>query len=100
DWTQTDPADKAYIAHKPAFAAVATSGNKADVGLPYVDNTSDANKPVSTATQTALNAKVNTSKLGVANGVATLGSDGKVPAAQLPSYVDDVVEAASQAAFP
>lgn len=27
-----------------------------------------------------------------ANGLATLGSDGKVPASQLPSYVDDVVE--------
>lgn len=32
--------------------------NKSDVGLSNVDNTSDANKPVSTATQTALNAKV------------------------------------------
>lgn len=31
---------------------------KADVGLGSVDNTSDANKPVSTATQTALNGKV------------------------------------------
>jgi hypothetical protein len=30
---------------------------KGDVGLGSVDNTSDANKPVSTATQTALNAK-------------------------------------------
>ena len=33
---------------------------KADVGLGNVDNTSDANKPISTATQTALNAKQNT----------------------------------------
>lgn len=32
---------------------------KSDVGLSNVDNTSDANKPVSTATQTALNAKFN-----------------------------------------
>jgi hypothetical protein len=32
---------------------------KADVGLGNADNTSDANKPVSTATQTALNAKQN-----------------------------------------
>jgi len=30
---------------------------------------------------------------GVANGVATLGSDGKVPSAQLPSFVDDVIDA-------
>lgn len=39
------------------------SGNidltKSDVGLGNVDNTSDANKPISTATQTALNGKQN-----------------------------------------
>ena len=32
--------------------------NKNDVGLNNVDNTSDTNKPISTATQTALNSKV------------------------------------------
>lgn len=32
---------------------------KSDIGLGNVDNTSDANKPVSTATQTALNLKAN-----------------------------------------
>jgi hypothetical protein len=32
--------------------------NKADVGLSNVDNTSDLNKPISNATQTALNGKV------------------------------------------
>ena len=31
--------------------------NKADIGLDLVDNTSDLNKPISTATQTALNGK-------------------------------------------
>ena len=45
------------------------SGNidlsKSDVGLGNVDNTSDANKPVSTATQTALDTKTN--KLVVTN---------------------------------
>jgi hypothetical protein len=39
--------------------------NKTAVGLGNVDNTSDANKPVSTATQTALDAKTN--KLIVTN---------------------------------
>ena len=34
---------------------------KSDVGLSNVDNTSDANKPVSTAMQTALNGKANSS---------------------------------------
>jgi len=49
---------------------------KADVGLGNVDNTSDANKPVSSATQTALNAKADSSTVtsglaGKANTVHT-----------------------------
>ena len=39
---------------------------KGDVGLGNVDNTSDANKPISTATQTALDAKAN--KTNIING--------------------------------
>lgn len=37
---------------------------KADVGLGNVDNTSDLDKPISTATQTALNAKADASVIG------------------------------------
>jgi hypothetical protein len=54
------------------------SGNidlsKSDVGLGNVDNTSDANKPISTATQTALNAKQATLTLTTtgSSGAATL----------------------------
>jgi hypothetical protein len=40
------------------------SVTKAQVGLGNADNTSDANKPISTATQTALNAKENTITAG------------------------------------
>ena len=36
---------------------------------------------------------VATTQLGANSGVATLGSDGKVPSSQLPSFVDDVVDA-------
>jgi hypothetical protein len=43
-----------------AVVAVTNDYTKAQVGLGNVDNTSDAGKPVSTATQTALNAKENT----------------------------------------
>lgn len=50
--------------------------DKTDVGLGNVTN----------------DAQVKRSEMGVANGVATLGQDGKVPSAQLPSYVDDVIE--------
>lgn len=42
----------------------------------------------------------NSANKGVANGYASLGADGKVPSGQLPAYVDEVVEAASVAAFP
>lgn len=103
---------------------------KANIGLGNVDNTSDANKPISTATQTALNLKANTadlgalatkdsltktdvglgnvtndaqvkrSEMGVANGVATLDTTGRVPSSQLPSYVDDVLEYDSFSDFP
>lgn len=45
------------VAGKPLSANV--SLDKIDVGLSNVDNTSDANKPISTATQTALNLKAN-----------------------------------------
>lgn len=37
-------------------------------------------------------AQVKRSEMGVANGVATLDADGKVPSAQLPSYVDDIID--------
>ena len=43
--------------------------------------------------QEQLDSKIPASEKGQPNGVATLGADGLVPAAQLPSYVDDVVEA-------
>lgn len=36
--------------------------------------------------------KVGVSDKGVANGIASLDAYGKVPSAQLPSYVDDVIE--------
>ena len=65
---------------------------KNDMNLSNVDNTSDLNKPISTATQTALNGKLATGLKGAANGLAELDGNGKVPASQLPSYVDDVIE--------
>ncbi|MCE2824916.1 MAG: hypothetical protein LW718_05885, partial [Sediminibacterium sp.] len=59
---------------------------KNTLGLNNVDNTSDINKPISSLTQTALNLKVNTSSIAVANGVASLDANGRVPQIQLPSF--------------
>jgi hypothetical protein len=54
-----------------SFAALkaAMSFVKADVGLANVDNTSDANKPISTATQTALDGKAGTGHTHTASGI-------------------------------
>jgi hypothetical protein len=48
----------------PTFTGTVSGVTKAMVGLGSVDNTADAAKPVSTATQTALNLKVDSSTLG------------------------------------
>lgn len=62
---------------------------KSDVALGNVDNTSDINKPISTATQTALNLKANSSALSTVaisgayndlTGKPTLGSSASHPA--------------------
>lgn len=80
--------------------ASSVAAMKAAFSLDNVTNTSDANKPVSTAQQTALDLKVNTSAIGAANGVAPLDSGAKVPSVYLPSFVDDVLEYADVGAFP
>lgn len=63
----------AYVPTSRTVAGKALSANvtivKGDVGLGSVDNTSDVNKPVSTAQQTALNAKVNTADVAGLNTV-------------------------------
>jgi len=55
-----------------------TSVSKDDIGLGNVDNTSDVNKPISSATQTALNAKqatlVSATNIKTINGSSILGS--------------------------
>jgi len=60
---------------------------KSDVGLGNVDNTSDLGKPISTATQSALDLKQSLSEKGQADGYASLDNGGKVPVAQLPASV-------------
>ena len=65
-----------------------------------IDNTSDLNKPISTATQTALNLKENTANKNTANGYAGLGSDGKLISSQLPSItITDTFVVGSQSAM-
>lgn len=73
---------------------------KGDVGLGNVDNTSDAAKPISTATQTALNLKQNLSEKGAVNGYASLDASGVVPTSQIPPLaINDTFIVASEAAM-
>lgn len=66
----------------------ATAYQKPSGGIPASD--------MATAVQTVLTAAGNaipSTQKGAASGVATLDANGKVPSEQLPSYVDDVIEA-------
>ena len=60
------------------------STTKSDVGLSNADNTSDLNKPISTATQTALDDKEDTINKGVANGYAPTDGSNRIPESFLP----------------
>ena len=70
---QTQIDSKAPIAD-PTFTGTVSGISKSMVGLGNVDNTADADKPVSTATQTALDAKLNLSG-GTMTGKITLDGD-------------------------
>jgi hypothetical protein len=64
-----------------------TGLTKNDVGLNQVDNTSDLNKPLSSATGAALAFKQDKSEKGISNGYPSLDGGGKIPTAQLPDSV-------------
>lgn len=68
-------------ANSADLATIATSGSYSDL----------ADKPTIPSSAADVSA-VAASAVGSANGVASLDSNGRVPASQLPSYVDDVVE--------
>ena len=85
------------------LAGLGYSANK------YLGSTDDsivwADPPTLTAANVGLGNVTNVTQiplsyLGAANGVATLNGSGLIPATQLPSYVDDVLEFANLAALP
>lgn len=103
---QTLKSEIALKANSADLATVATSGSYNDLSnkptIPTVDQTygaSSANaqsgvavaEAIATVTTQSIGA-IPTSEKGAASGVAQLDANGKVPSAQLPSFVDDVVE--------
>lgn len=106
---------------------ITASELKIGLSLNNVDNTSDVNKPVSTAQQAAIDEAESDAKTyaqaqatyavglaqldaaakyipltqkGAESGVCPLGSDSKVSSTYLPSYVDDIIEVASYSELP
>lgn len=94
------------ISNKTAAIPAATASAYGVVKVDTAVNDTSANPVQNKAVQTAITNAINkaayipTSLKGANNGVAELGSDGKVPSSQLPSYVDDVLEYESQSKFP
>ncbi len=77
-------------AYKSKLDGIAAGANKTVVDSTL--NASSENPVQNKAVKTALDKKLDASLKGSAGGIAELGADGKVPAAQLPSFVDDVTE--------
>lgn len=76
-WEKIDNTDQVSSVAGRQGAVVLT---KSDVGLANVDNTTDANKPISTATQTALNNTVSSGSVVGDNLVLTKVGGGQVTA--------------------
>lgn len=117
DWNQSESHFYNYIKNKPALGTaaaldVAASGNASSTQVVKGDDTrltdsrpaSDVSAWAKASTKPSYTASevgaIPSSEKGAASGVAELDSNGKVPSSQLPSYVDDVLEYASQSAFP
>lgn len=77
----------------------------------FAGNTTGSLSALATTAKTSLLAAINeihglvlaripASEKGSANGVATLDGTGRIPSAQLPGFVDDVLEFANLAALP
>lgn len=82
---------------RPVGAVVSVNG-KIGVVVLTQDDVGDGATYVRThhdltdALVTLINGAIQSTEKGAASGVASLDSSGKVPSAQLPSYVDDVIE--------
>lgn len=81
-------------------ADLTVAQTKTALALDNVDNTSDVNKPVSSAMTTQLNLKVNSSLIGAASGIVPLDSGSKIPTTYLPALaISDTFVVANQAAM-
>ena len=113
---QATPDDVKYPTEKLVKDSLDLKSNIADIYIisvldtKFADNaTNDRSRTNHTGTQAiatvinlqaSIDSKQNISEKGQANGYAELDGASKVPASQLPSYVDDILEYATSANFP
>ena len=74
----------------PTFTGTVAGVTKSHVGLGSVDNTSDADKPISSATQTALNAKLALAGGTMTGDLTLTGAPTQALHAATKAYVDNV----------
>ena len=96
---KADTAGAADTAAEATHAAAADTATKLAAAVTINGVDFDGSKAI-TINAVDATARIAASEKGAVNGVATLDAAGKVPAAQLPSYVDDVKEFENKAAFP
>lgn len=87
DWNQGNDAADDYIKNKPANLVQ-------DASYVHTDNN------FTNAEKAKTDGAIQSTEKGVANGVAELDANGKVPTSQLPAYVDDVLSYNSLSDFP
>jgi hypothetical protein len=97
--SDSDPIDAKDLARKGYVDQKAADEAAAKIEDAIADGVTDK-APSQNAVYDALALKLDQASKGVANGVAELDGSGKVPSAQLPSYVDDVIESADFASLP
>lgn len=103
----TPDANKAVDVTVPTKTSDLTNDSDfvSDANYTHIDvdsalDSSSSNPVENQAIVTALGSKLDTSLKGANSGLAELDANGKVPTSQLPSFVDDVIEAANYAALP
>lgn len=96
---KADTAGAADTAAEATHAAAADTATKLAAAVTINGVDFDGSKAITINAEDST-PRIAASEKGAVNGVATLDAAGKVPAAQLPSYVDDVKEFENKAAFP
>lgn len=98
-WIADDAiSDQKFKARNNQYIRARNNAGDADVNIIRVNSSDEIE--FASAPKVGADDILTSADKGAANGVAELDATGKVPASQLPSYVDDVLEFADLASFP